>query len=263
MNRVEWRLGTGILLLLGVFLIAEVLCGKGTTTIRIDAQLLAPGTAAPFGTDELGRDILASTAHAGIFSALLALLVTLLAVGGGSGIGLAAGLAGGFPQRLTMTITDCLLAFPGLLLAIALAVFVGPGFLGMIVALTLPAAAAVCRVLAAEAARYRDAEFLAVARAAGANRWWILSRHLARLARPLLVVRTTQLIPQVVLAEATLTFLGLGVSPQQPSLGQMIEIGRHHLGDNPWMMVLPGLCLGTMTLGLGLLGEGVRQRTVR
>jgi len=253
----------GILLLLGIFLIAGALGGSGATTIRVDAQLLAPGTTAPFGTDELGRDILASTARAGIFSALLALLVTLLAVGSGSGIGLAAGLAGGITKRLTMTIIDSLLAFPGLLLAIALAVFIGPGLFGMIVALALPAAAAVCRILAAEAARHRDAEFLAVARAAGANRWWILTRHLARLARPLLVVRTTQLVPQVVLAEATLSFLGLGISPQQPSLGQMIEVGRHHLGDNPWMMVLPGLCLGTMTLGLGLLGEGVRQRTVR
>ncbi|HNX98426.1 MAG TPA: D,D-dipeptide ABC transporter permease, partial [Candidatus Aminicenantes bacterium] len=95
MGRAEWRLGMGILLLLGIFLIAGALGGSGATTIRVDAQLLAPGTTAPFGTDELGRDILASTARAGIFSALLALLVTLLAVGSGSGIGLAAGLAGG------------------------------------------------------------------------------------------------------------------------------------------------------------------------
>ncbi len=259
----ETQGGIVILVLLALGLTVGSLKWPGPGTPRVDQQLLAPGGEQLFGTDELGRDILAGTVHATVFSTGLALLVALLATVFGGGMGLAGGLAGSFWQRWILTVTDSLLAFPGLLLAIALAVFVGPGPGGMVLALALPAAAASCRVLAADTGRYRGSEFLAVARAAGASRWWLLSRHLTVLVRPLLVVRATQLIPQVILAEATLTFLGLGISPEQCSLGQMIEVGRHHLGDNPWMMVLPGFSLVTLTLGLGLIAEGVRRQASR
>jgi peptide/nickel transport system permease protein len=212
-----------------------------------------------FGLDELGRDILARV----LSGARISLLVGLVVVSVSSTIGIALGsIAGYFGGRIDEAISrviDILLAFPGLLLAIALVAVLGPNLTNVVLALSLIGWVGYARLVRGQVLRARELEFVQAARALGASTTRILTRHVIPTTLPAVTVQATLGMGGAILAEAALSFLGLGVQPPTPSWGTMLNYGRAHLLDAPHLTVFPGLAIAVLVLGFNFLGDGLRD----
>jgi peptide/nickel transport system permease protein len=229
------------------------------------AQVLAmrlegPSAAHWFGLDELGRDIFARV----LAGARISLLVGLVVVGVSSTVGIALGSAAGyFGGRVDEAISrviDVLLAFPGLLLAIALVAVLGPSLTNVVLALSLIGWVGYARLVRGQVLRIRELEFVQAARALGATTPRILLRHVVPSTLPAVTVQATLGMGGAILAEAALSFLGLGVQPPTPSWGTMLNYGRGHLLDAPHLTVFPGIAIAALVLGFNFLGDGLRDR---
>jgi peptide/nickel transport system permease protein len=226
---------------------------------NLPLRLTGPSLAHPFGVDELGRDVLARIlAGAGI-----SLLVGIVVVGASASLGLllgsVAGYFGGLVDDAISRMSDVLLAFPGLLLAIALVAVLGPGLLNVVLALSAIGWVAYARLVRGQVLRTRELEYVAAARALGARVPRILWCHVIPSTIPSLVVQSTLGMAAAIIAEASLSFLGLGVQPPTPSWGTMISGGRAHLLDAPHLTVFPGLAIALLVLGFNFLGDGLRD----
>jgi peptide/nickel transport system permease protein len=212
-----------------------------------------------FGLDELGRDILARV----LSGARISLLVGLVVVGVSATVGIALGsIAGYFGGRIDEAISrviDILLAFPGLLLAIALVAVLGPSLTNVVLALSLIGWVGYARLVRGQVLRARELEFVQAARALGASTGRILVRHVIPTTLPAVTVQATLGMGGAILAEAALSFLGLGVQPPTPSWGTMLSYGRAHLLDAPHLTVFPGLAIAVLVLGFNFLGDGLRD----
>jgi peptide/nickel transport system permease protein len=255
------RAGT---LIVSITVIAAV-AGPWLTPYDPAAQELArrlegPSLSHPFGLDELGRDILARI----MAGARISLLVGLSVVGVSSTLGMLLGsIAGYFGGRLDDVISrvmDVLMAFPGILLAIALVAVLGPSLGNVILALSVIGWVGYARLVRAQALRAREFEFVQAARALGAGPGRIMSRHILPTALPAVVVQATLGMAGAIIAEAALSFLGLGVQPPTPSWGTMLDAGRSHLFDAPHLTIFPGLAIALLVLGFNFLGDGLRDR---
>ncbi len=245
--------GAGLLLvLLGLFWLpyeAEALSGP---------VLAPPSLAHPFGTDWFGRDVLSRVMAGG----RLSWAVAFLSLAGGGLLGALLGLACGYFPKASpfIRLADALLAFPPVLLALLLAVLLGPGVGGVAAALALFNLPYFARLSHAGALELRVREFVVAARAVGAGSLRILARHiLPNLASSLLVQATFSLSTSL-LAEASLSYLGLGVQPPHPTWGRMLWEAQAWLFRSPWPAVFPGLALTGSVLGLNLLGDFLRDR---
>jgi peptide/nickel transport system permease protein len=254
------RLGAGIVLV-AVF---AALFGPWLSPFDPAAQELAlrlegPTGAHWFGLDELGRDIFARV----LSGARISLLVGLVVVGVSSVIGITLGsIAGYFGGRVDEAISrvvDILLAFPGLLLAIALVAVLGPSLTNVVLALSLIGWVGYARLVRGQVLRSRELEFVQAARALGASTPRILLRHVIPTTLPAVTVQATLGMGGAILAEAALSFLGLGVQPPTPSWGTMLNYGRGHLLDAPHLTVFPGLAIAILVLGFNFLGDGLRD----
>jgi peptide/nickel transport system permease protein len=227
---------------------------------QLALRLEGPGAVHWFGLDELGRDIFARV----LAGARISLLVGLVVVGVSSTIGIALGaVAGYFGGRVDETISriiDILLAFPGLLLAIALVAVLGPSLRNVVLALSLIGWVGYARLVRGQVLRTRELEFVQAARALGATTPRILVRHVIPSALPAVTVQATLGMGGAILAEAALSFLGLGVQPPTPSWGTMLNYGRGHLLDAPHLTIFPGLAIALLVLGFNFLGDGLRDR---
>ena len=227
---------------------------------QLALRLEGPSAAHWFGLDELGRDIFARV----LAGARISLLVGLVVVGVSSSIGIALGaVAGYFGGRVDEAISrliDILLAFPGLLLAIALVAVLGPSLTNVVLALSLIGWVGYARLVRGQVLRAREFEFVQAARALGATTVRILVRHVVPTALPAVTVQATLGMGAAVLAEAALSFLGLGVQPPTPSWGTMLSYGRGHLLDAPHLTIFPGLAIALLVLGFNFLGDGLRDR---
>jgi peptide/nickel transport system permease protein len=223
-------------------------------------RLEGPSRAHWFGLDELGRDILSRV----LMGARVSLFVGLVVVGVSSTVGLAVGsIAGYYGGRLDQAISrvmDVLLAFPGLLLAIALVAVLGPSLTNVVLALTAIGWVGYARLVRGQVLRAREYEYVTAARALGAGTWRALARHVLPTALPAVTVQATLGMAGAILSEAALSFLGLGVQPPTPSWGTMINGGRAHLLDAPHLTVCPGIFLAVVVLGFNFLGDGLRDR---
>lgn len=213
-----------------------------------------------FGLDELGRDIFARILSGARISLMVGLVVVSVSASVGVVTGAIAGYFGGRIDEVISRIIDVLLAFPGLLLAIAMVAVLGPSLVNVVLALSLIGWVGYARLVRGQVLRAREFEFVQAARALGATTPRILARHVIPTALPAVTVQATLGMGGAILAEASLSFLGLGVQPPTPSWGTMLNYGSAHLLDAPHLTIFPGLAIAVLVLGFNFLGDGLRDR---
>jgi peptide/nickel transport system permease protein len=247
-------------------LVAALAAALGPALVSVDPsaqdlplRLAGPMVGHPFGLDELGRDMLARVLTGARISFLVGVVVVGVSATMGTVIGATAGYCGGVVDGLISRIIDTLLAFPGLLLAIALVAVLGPSVLNVLLALVAIGWVGYARLVRGQVLRARHADYVQAAVALGASTSRVLWHHVIPAALPAVVVQATLGMAGAIIGEASLSFLGLGVQPPTPSWGTMLNGGRAHLLDAPHLTVVPGLAIALLVLGFNLLGDGLRD----
>jgi len=219
----------------------------------------APSAAHWFGTDEVGRDVLSRVVWGARASLLAGVVSVSISLALGIPIGLAAGFLGGFVDGLISRLTDAFLACPFLILAIALAAFLGPSLSNAMIAIGVSATPIFVRLTRAAVLNVKVEDYIEAARAVGNPPLRIALRHvLPNIAAPL-IVQATLAIAAAVIAEASLSFLGLGQQPPAPSWGSMLDSAKNYVDNAPWMAIWPGLAIFLLVLSFNLLGDGLRD----
>ena len=253
---------TGVLIV-GLFvslaLFAPSLAPQGPAVQNLSEDLQPPSGAHLFGQDKLGRDVLSRVVYGARISLLVGVLVVSVSALTGVGIGALAGYAGGWTDEVIMRGIDVLLAFPGMLLAIGLAAVLGPSLRNTVVALTAIGWTSYARLVRGEVLAWREREFVSAAVALGAPPVRVVVVHIVPQLLPTLVVQAAFGMAGAIVAEASLSFLGLGVQPPTPSWGAMIDDGRSFLLVAPHVAFFPGAAIMLTVLGLHLLGDGLRD----
>ena len=219
----------------------------------------APSAAHWFGTDEIGRDVLSRVVwgtRASLLAGLVSVSISLLL---GVPIGLAAGFLGGFADALISRITDAFLACPFLILAIALAAFLGPSLSNAMIAIGVSATPIFVRLARAQVLNVKVEDYIEAARAVGNPPLRIALRHVLPNITPPVIVQATLAIASAVIAEASLSFLGLGQQPPAPSWGSMLNTAKNYVDSAPWMAIWPGVSIFLLVLSFNLLGDGLRD----
>jgi peptide/nickel transport system permease protein len=240
-------------------LFGPIVAGADPSTQDLALRLEGPTWLHWFGLDELGRDIFARLLVGARISLLVGLVVVGVSATIGTILGSVAGYYGGLVDEAISRLTDILLAFPGLLLAIAVVAVLGPSLINVVLALTLIGWVGYARLVRGQVLRVRELEYVQAARALGAATPRILARHIVPAALPAITVQATLGMGGAILAEASLSFLGLGVQPPTPSWGTMLNYGRAHLLDAPHLTIFPGLAIAVLVLGFNFLGDGLRD----
>jgi peptide/nickel transport system permease protein len=250
--------------LLAVFVLgatfAPWLAPHDPAQLNLTARLLPPGHGHWFGTDELGRDILSRTLYGARISLTVSVSVVFFSLTAGLVAGLAAGFYGGWPDTvINIYVTNAFLALPGILLAIALVAFLGPGLFNLILALSISGWVGYARLVRAQVMAVKEREYVEAARAIGASDLRVLLRHiLPNIVQPVLVQAAIGMAGAV-LAEATLSFLGLGIPPPAPSWGSMLNDGRSHLFDAPHVVLFPAAAVVLAVLSFNFIGDALRD----
>ncbi|HLI26615.1 MAG TPA: ABC transporter permease [Chloroflexota bacterium] len=212
-----------------------------------------------FGTDNLGRDILSRLLHGARVSLVIAFTVVLISGAVGITLGAVSGYFGDRIDFLIQKLVEVVWAFPSLLLAIAILAYLGQGLQNLILALVAQRWISYCRVVRGEALSLRNREFVTAARVIGAGHARIIWRHIVPNILPSSLVIGTFSMATAIIAEASLSFLGLGVPPEIPTWGTMLGDGRNYISTAPWLTIFPGLAIFTVVLGINLLGDGLRD----
>ena len=219
----------------------------------------APSAAYWFGTDEIGRDVLSRViwgTRASLLAGVVSVSISLLL---GVPIGLAAGFMGGAVDTVISRITDAFLACPFLILAIALAAFLGPSLSNAMIAIGVSATPIFVRLTRAQVINVKVEDYIEAARAVGNPPWRIALRHVLPNITAPLIVQATLAIAAAVIAEASLSFLGLGQQPPAPSWGSMLNTAKNYVDNAPWMAIWPGLSIFLLVLAFNLVGDGLRD----
>jgi len=268
--RLTWRrfrrhrlalLGAGTALVLSLAAaLAPWLVPQRPDQISLGERWIPPGRAHPFGTDELGRDVLARALHAGRVS----LSVGYLSAGGvallGTAVGVVAGYYGGAADGVLMRLTDVVLALPTIPLYLILAALLPGGGVGRIIAIFVAFGwTGVARLVRSQVLALREQEFVQAARALGASQARIMLRHLVPNAVAPLIVATTLAVGGFILGEAALSYLGLGIQPPTPSWGNMLQRAQEYIWNAWWLAVLPGVLVFVTVLSFNFLGDGLRD----
>ncbi|QJQ93852.1 MULTISPECIES: ABC transporter permease [Halomonadaceae] len=250
-------------LMLGL-LVAAALIGLVWTPfdplrINILGKLQAPSLLHWLGTDEFGRDVLSRLMDAAFTTLSISLLTVLSAVLAGVWLGVLSGYLGGLVDRGVMMITNTLLAFPGILLALGLLSVLGNSRYGIVLALGLAYTPSVVRIVRGTVRSLRESDYVEAARVMGHSESFILARHILPNCLAPLIVLATSMLGWAIISESALSFLGLGVPPPEPTWGNMLAASRENLSDAAWLAIFPGLCISFALLGVNLLGDALRD----
>ncbi len=261
-QRLSSLLMGGVVIILAMSVIAilgSLATPHDPTAMDIAARLQPPNAVHPLGTDQYGRDILSRV----MGGAGIALSVGTVAVGIGLGagaiIGAVAGFYGGLLGEVLMRLMDALFAFPAILLAIALLGALGPGHLNAMLAIGIVNVPVFARLTRASVLAVREEGYVEAARAVGGTDWYILWRHILPNGMAPLLVQASVSLATAILAEASLSYLGLGTQPPLPSWGRMLHEARMFMDRGPWLAIFPGLAIALTVLGFNFLGDGLRD----
>jgi peptide/nickel transport system permease protein len=252
----------GLLIIVGLVAIAALapwITSSDGLEPHLANRLLAPGAKYWFGTDGLGRDIFDRIIWGSRITLYIVALVSIIVVPIGLLIGTVAGYIGGWVDTILMRLTDIFLAFPRLILAMALVAALGPGLENAVLAIALTTWSPFARIARAEALTIRNSEFILAAQVQGVSTVGILVRHVTPLCMSSVIVRLTLDMAGIILTAAGLGFLGLGAQPPTPEWGAMISLGRQFLIDQWWVPTVPGIAILVVSLGFNLLGDGLRD----
>lgn len=253
----------GLAIVAGAILAAVLgpaLVASDPATQHLALRLAGPSADHLLGLDELGRDVLARLLAGARISLLVGLSVVSISAIVGVLIGALAGYLGGWFDEVVGRVMDVLLAFPGILLAIALVAVLGPSLTNAILALVVSGWVGFARLVRGQVLKVRELEYVQAARALGAPIGRVLARHVVPATLSAVIVQATLGMAGAIIAEASLSFLGLGVQPPTASWGTMLDAGRSHLLDAPHLTVFPGLAIAMLVLGFNFVGDALRDR---
>jgi peptide/nickel transport system permease protein len=246
-----------LVLLLAVF--GPAIAPQNPDQINLFAVLQPPSVHHWFGTDNLGRDLFSRVLVGTRISVEVAVIILSLSVLFGTALGIVSGLAGGLADEIVMRVTDLFLAFPGFILAAAIAATLGPSLQHTVLALAVVFWPWYTRLIRGQVLSLREREFILAARVARAGTIWIATRHVARNVLSILVVQVSLDVGYAILATSSLSFLGLGAQPPSPEWGAIIAEGRGYIQTAWWWSTFAGIALALTVLGFNLLGDGLRD----
>lgn len=250
------------LLLCGVVvaaaLLADAIQRQAPERMRIRDAFAAPGAAYPFGADNLGRDVYSRVVHGARVSLSIGLATVVVTALAGTALGCVSGYFQGWDEPV-MRMMDALMSFPAILLAVAITAALGPSAVNAVIALAAVYTPRTARIVRASVLVVRELEYVQAAQSAGASQGRVLFLHVLPNCLGPLLVQLTFVFAYAVLAEAALSFLGMGPPPPTPTWGNIIAEGRDYLREAPWICLFPGAAISLTVLGLNLLGDGLRD----
>ncbi|KRR05950.1 peptide ABC transporter permease [Bradyrhizobium jicamae] len=252
--------GSLMALVLGAAVTAAFWTPFDPLRVNLRARLQPPSSLYWLGTDEFGRDVLSRVMAGAATSVVVALLTVALAIAVGVMVGVVTGYLRGWTDRVIMAVNDALLAFPGILLALAVMIVVGANKFGLVLALGLAYIPSVARVVRGTVLSIREKEYIEASRVIGNSEVYSMLRHVLPNAVAPVAVLATSMFGWVLLAESALSFLGLGVPPPAPTWGNMLAASRPYMESAVWLGMAPGLCIALTLLGINLLGDSLRDR---
>jgi ABC-type dipeptide/oligopeptide/nickel transport system permease subunit len=251
--------GAVFLLLLLLSFAAPIFTHVSPDSVHPLATLQKPSALHLFGTDELGRDLFSRVLYGGRYTILASLLAMSLGVVAGSLIGLAAGIAGGWVDMVLMRLMDLILAFPGILPALAITTILGPSYVNLIIAIGFSSAPGYARIVEAGTLQVKQLVYVEAAESAGSSRWHVIRRHVLPNVFSLIVVAATTGLGITVLSVAALGFLGLGVQPPTPEWGSILNEGRQNISLAWWISLFPGIFITLYVIAVSIMGDGLRD----
>ncbi len=264
-KNIHLNLYMGKFILGSVFLLMAGLAIFRPVSIDVDMKhrMEPPSSTYLLGTDAMGRDLVSCILCGASISLGIGIIVVILSAFTGVILGMISGLSGGITDMIIMRIVDILLAFPGILLAIAAAAFFTPGVFNLILVLTVTGWVEYARLVRGEVLKYKQKEFITAARSYNASNSRIMFHHMVPLVFPLVIIQASSGIAGVILAESSLNFLGMGLSPHIPTLGSLIDAARDYMFDNPILIIAPGSVLFLIVTGFIFLSYFFEKRVLR
>jgi len=248
-----------VVLLVLVAVFADVVAPYSPTLVNLNEQFEPPSLKHPFGTDYFGRDILSRVIHGARISLVIGLVPTVMALAFGTVVGVTAGFKGGKIDTVLMRLGDIVMAFPSLILAMVVTYTLGASLFTLFIALAVVGWAGAARVVRAQTLSLRQRDFVTASRSVGVGQAGIMYRHIIpNCLAPILILLTLG-IPGAIMAEAGLSFLGVGAQPPTPSWGLMVNEGQEYLFSAPWASIFPGLAILVTVLAFNFVGDGLRD----
>jgi peptide/nickel transport system permease protein/oligopeptide transport system permease protein len=248
-----------ILILILTAIFAPIISPYAPNEINIGARLAQPSEAHLLGTDELGRDLISRIIYGSQISIIVGVVAVLIAGILGMGLGLIAGYFGGWLQTIIMRFIDALMAIPGLILMLAIAAVLGGGLKNVLISLGIAMMPGYCRLMCGQILALKERDFVMAADIIGASNIRIMLRHLLPNSFPPLIIMLTLSLGSSILAEASLSFLGIGIAPPTATWGTIVSVGYMYLLTNPLLSIAPGVAIFLVVLAFNLVGDGLRD----
>ncbi len=256
-----WRFsGLGMVVFLAfIAVFVPVLSPHDPYLVNLDHQLLPPSAQNWFGTDKFGRDLLTRIMYGTRISLVIGLVPSLLSMAIGAVMGIVSGYYGGKTDFIIMRFADVMIAFPSLLLAIVVMYTLGASLFNIFIALSLVEWAKTARVVRSQTLSLKEKEFVEAALAIGVKKRTIMLKHILPNCLPVLIVLFSLRIPEAIMYESSLSFLGVGAQPPTPSWGLLVSQGKEYLFSAPWVAIMPGIAILITVLAFNFMGDGIRD----